>query len=488
MISPASATVTSLPDSYDDCHKHGQDLFCVDEEGRDVEVRQVGAEEGEEDHSEHGEDHSEEPSSGGENCHFHAGVEHCVGGDESESATATLNCERTDRDYNVPLRIGFLFIILVTSAIGVFGPIFLQKALPKRLDGIFTILKQFGTGVIISTAFVHLYTHASLMFDNQCLASRIRYEATPAAILMAGLFLSFLIEYLGQRFVQRKAAKEAAAAASASLALDPRTVYEKTEMINIMVLEAGIIFHSLIIGLTLVVAGDSFFKTLFIVILFHQIFEGIALGSRIAALGTKFNALLPSHGHGHGAAAAAAMTHGPTEETKATPPSSDRQSSTHEAVASEDGDRGTRVKSTVTLSKKLLLAAAFALITPVGMAIGIGVLDQFNGNDPATLISIGTLDALSAGILVWVGVVEMWAEDWMMPGGDLVESGVVMTMLAFTGLIAGMALMSLLGLLHTTLETSRTGEGEWPHSVAQDSLLWKYFRGSSKATKLHSGL
>ena len=411
--------------------------FCVDEEGRDVEVRRVGAEES------NSEDNSEE-SSGGENCHFHAGVEHCVGGAESESAT--ISCERTDRDYNVPLRIGFLFIILVTSAIGVFGPIFLQKALPKRLDGIFTILKQFGTGVIISTAFVHLYTHASLMFDNQCLAGRIRYEATPAAILMAGLFLSFLIEYLGQRFVQRKVAKAAAAAASASLALDSRTVYEKTEMINIMVLEAGIIFHSLIIGLTLVVAGDSFFKTLFIVILFHQVFEGIALGSRIAALGTKSSALLPSHAHAHGAAAAAAMTYGPTEETKGTPPSSDRQSSTHEAVsASEDSDRGTKVKSTVSLGKKLLLAAAFALITPVGMAIGIGVLDQFNGNDPATLISIGTLDALSAGILVWVGVVEMWAGDWMMPGGELVESGIVMTMVAFTGLIAGMALMSLLG-------------------------------------------
>lgn len=37
---------------------------------------------------------------------------HCVGG----STEAT--CERKDRDYNVKLRIGLLFVILFTSAIG----------------------------------------------------------------------------------------------------------------------------------------------------------------------------------------------------------------------------------------------------------------------------------------------------------------------------------------------------------------------------------
>jgi hypothetical protein len=52
----------------------------------------------------------------------------------------------------------------------------------------------------------------------------------------------------------------------------------------------------------------------------------------------------------------------------------------------------------------MLMASAFALVTPVGMAIGIGVLHRFNGNDPSTLIALGTLDALSAGILVWVGI------------------------------------------------------------------------------------
>jgi len=40
---------------------------------------------------------------------------HCVGASGEESAT---NCERKDRDYNVNLRIGLLFVILFSSGIG----------------------------------------------------------------------------------------------------------------------------------------------------------------------------------------------------------------------------------------------------------------------------------------------------------------------------------------------------------------------------------
>lgn len=49
-----------------------------------------------------------------------ASKRHCVGAGESESG-GTRSCERTDREYNVPLRIGLLFVVLVTSAIGMFN-------------------------------------------------------------------------------------------------------------------------------------------------------------------------------------------------------------------------------------------------------------------------------------------------------------------------------------------------------------------------------
>lgn len=40
---------------------------------------------------------------------------HCTGGNSEES---TATCERKDRDYNVSIRIGMLFVVLAASSIG----------------------------------------------------------------------------------------------------------------------------------------------------------------------------------------------------------------------------------------------------------------------------------------------------------------------------------------------------------------------------------
>lgn len=398
---------------YTDCHPHGVNLYCVDASGDDVQILVDSAEgEGEttptDEHDGHSEE-SAEPASTEEHCHSHAGVEHCVGGD----ATEEVNCDATNRDYNIPLRVGLLFVILVTSGIGVFSPILTTRFnLLSQNNIIFVILKQFGTGIVISTAFVHLFTHAQLMFGNQCLGV-LQYEGTTAAVFMAGLFLSFVVDYLGARFVQWRQNKRVGSSSEVPAGNDDKstgtsasptpenefmrshgllhahghvhTATPMEEKINVMNLEAGIIFHSILIGITLVVASDSFFITLFIVILFHQMFEGIALGTCIAEL----------------------------------------------------------PKAAASTLQKLIMAGVFALITPIGMAIGIGVLNQFNGNDPSTIVAIGTLDALSAGILAWVGIVEMLARDWM--HGKLLNAGLVRTVCAMFALVSGLVLMSVLG-------------------------------------------
>lgn len=396
----ASGTTSPAPE-YTGCHHHGADTYCLDPNGEDVEVI-TDVEGGEDDGSSSGDD-TADPD--GEHCHFHAGVEHCVGGDGENEGVK--NCSRQERDYNIPLRIGLLFVILVTSFIGVSAPIFLASTLPKKFHIIFLILKQFGTGVIISTAFVHLFTHATLMFTNECLS--IEYEGLTSAVVMAGLFLSWLADYVAHRISRTISTTETGCSR------------QNDEVVNVFVLEAGIIFHSLLIGLTLVVAGDSFFITLFIVIVFHQVFEGIALGTRIAAVGHK---TITSHG-GH---------------SSPSPPTS-RKIDTTTGAAVNDVELSSRKLSWLNM---MYMALAFALVTPVGMAIGIGVLHKFNGNDPSTLIALGMLDALSAGILVWVGVVEMWARDWIY-NGELTNSNALVTGFAGFGLIAGMVLMSFLG-------------------------------------------
>ncbi|PHH84731.1 hypothetical protein CDD83_1476 [Cordyceps sp. RAO-2017] len=435
---------TDVPVSFTGCHNHGPATYCIGANGDDVELGSAEGEAAPPGGQAHDHDHAAGDAAGGghRHCHFHAGVEHCVGGGESESGPA--QCDGVKRDYNVPLRVGLLFAIMATSALGVFGPILIQSYLPRKLDLVFVILKQFGTGIIISTAFVHLYTHASLMFANKCIGE-LKYESTTSAIVMAGLFLSFVVEYIGQRIVQAKFKSSAAVTPE-----ERAKAFLSSEVVNILVMEAGILFHSLLIGLTLVVAGDSFFVTLFVVILFHQVFEGLALGTRIATVGTVNHA---SGGAGAASSASASSLTGGGHGD--------------EAVGREDVDKSHGLATAggpssalagrslgLSMKKKLGLAALFAFVTPIGMAIGIGVLQKFNGNDKSTLIAIGTLDALSAGILVWVGVVEMWAADWMGGGGgghghshkaELADAGLLTTALALFGLLAGMVLMSVLG-------------------------------------------
>jgi zinc transporter 1/2/3 len=276
-----------------------------------------------------------------------------------------------------------------------------------------------------------------MMFSNDCVGE-LEYEGVTSAIVMAGIFLSFLVEYVGHRIVQAKIRSEAA------LGTQERSkALISSEVVSITVMEAGILFHSLcklpssfsdipstnislVIGLTLVVAGDSFFLTLFVVILFHQVFEGLALGTRIATIGTRDDPEL------HPVESGGVLG----DERKS-------------AQAESSSETSETVPVGLSMKKKLLLASCFAFITPIGMAIGIGVLKQFNGNDKSTLIAIGTLDALSAGMLVWVGLVEMWAADWVTGShgrkAELADANVITTCVAFFGLISGLVLMSVLG-------------------------------------------
>lgn len=77
--------------------------------------------------------------------------------------------------------------------------------------------------------------------------------------------------------------KEAESAASS---LNPEystsTAEGVAQLIAVGILEFGVMLHSVIIGLTLGVTDE--FIVLFIVLIFHQMFEGLGLGSRLSQL------------------------------------------------------------------------------------------------------------------------------------------------------------------------------------------------------------
>lgn len=96
-----------------------------------------------------------------------------------------------------------------------------------------------------------------------------------------------------------------------------------------------------------------------------------------------------------------------------------------------------RLKSVVTM------ALFFSLTTPVGVVIGIGVSSTYNENSPRALIVEGVLNAAAAGILNYMALVDLLAEDFMNPR---VQNNGRLQVIVNVSLLAGAALMSMLAI------------------------------------------
>jgi zinc transporter ZupT len=122
-------------------------------------------------------------------------------------------------------------------------------------------------------------------------------------------------------------------------------------------LEAGILFHSIFIGMALSVATGTSFVVLLIAISFHQTFEGFALGSRIASLIPDLFS-----------------------------PSS---------------------------AKPWLMCLAYGTTTPIGQAIGLVLHNLYDPASTTGLLMVGITNAISSGLLLFAGLVELLAEDFL---------------------------------------------------------------------------
>lgn len=101
---------------------------------------------------------------------------------------------------------------------------------------------------------MQLFTHAQLYFSNECLGA-LEYEATTAAICMAGIFVTFLIEFVAHRFAggrspgttgaESPSRSDGKANGSGAEPDDAEGSTGRTLLINTAVIEAGIIFHSI---------------------------------------------------------------------------------------------------------------------------------------------------------------------------------------------------------------------------------------------------
>lgn len=61
----------------------------------------------------------------------------------------------------------------------------------------------------------------------------------------------------------------------------------------------------------------------------------------------------------------------------------------------------------------IICGISYACVTPIGLAIGVGVRESYNPNSAAAAIVSGVLDSISSGILLYTGLVELLAHEFI---------------------------------------------------------------------------
>lgn len=332
--------------------------------------------------------------------------------------------EISGNDYNGHLgaRISSIFVILFVSSAFTLFPV-VSKRIPgwKIPFSVYIFARYFGTGVIVATAFIHLLDPAYKRIGPKTCVGQSGYWAEYswcAAIVLASIVVIFLLDlaaevYVGQKygvhkdesatevFIQHEHHLDVQSAPDSEKATQlptPQTqdlnsssdsdsqMAERSfrqQIAAFLLLEFGIIFHSVIIGLNLGVTGSEF-ATLYPVLVFHQSFEGLGIGARMSSIPFKKGSWLP-----------------------------------------------------------WFLCTAYGLTTPISIAIGLGVRKTYNpGSYTANVVS-GVLDAISAGILIYTGLVELLARDFLFDP-HRTRDDKRLTFMVFS-LLLGTGLMALLG-------------------------------------------
>lgn len=330
-------------------------------------------------------------------------------------------------------RIGSIFVILIVSTFVTLSPIVMQKFKWSMSVWFYLFARFFGAGVIIATAFVHLLDPAyEEIGGSSCVGGWghwADYAWVPALILLS-VFIMFFIDLVSEVYVERKYGVDAElpdiqkmltekpvgnldAEVSVDAAADncdniccDDTIYKKesgeeyadtvstadslaqfqAQFTAFLVLELGIIFHSVIIGLNLGSTDYDEFKTLYIVLVFHQSFEGLGIGARLSAIPW------------------------PRENPEWI---------------------------------KYALCIGYGLVTPISIAIGIGVRESYvAGSFTANIVS-GVLDSLSCGILIYTGMIELLARDFIF--NKKFRKDLTQLSFACGCLVLGAGIMALLG-------------------------------------------
>ncbi|PHT42789.1 Zinc transporter 5, partial [Capsicum baccatum] len=295
-----------------------------------------------------------------------------------------------DEERNKPealkYKMAALASILVASTIGVCIPV-LGKAVPALSPerNFFFVIKAFAAGVILSTGFIHVLPDAFESLTSPYL-KKSPWGKFPFSgfVAMVAAMATLMVDTYATSYYNKKFINSGVVVQSGDGVVHANS-HGHSELLRYrvisQVLELGIIVHSVIIGIALGASeSPKTIKPLVAALTFHQFFEGMGLGGSIAQAKLKSRAIA-------------------------------------------------------------IMALFFSLTTPIGIAIGIAITNVYDENSPTALIVEGIFNSASAGILIYMALVDFLAADFMHPrmqGNGKLQLG------ANISLLLGAGLMSLL--------------------------------------------
>ncbi|KAH8878587.1 ZIP zinc/iron transport family [Thozetella sp. PMI_491] len=186
-------------------------------------------------------------------------------------------------DGQLGARISALFVILIPR------PFARRLKIPLYVN---LFLRYFGAGVIVATALIHLLDPAyGEIGPNTCVGMTGHWAdySWPTAIAMTSVMTIFLLDFVAEWYVETKYGRSGAHGTGLENVVVPGrkafhdNAVDDRQIAAFLILEFGVVFHSVIIGLNLGVAGHEF-ATLYLMLVSHQSFEGLGIGARLSAI------------------------------------------------------------------------------------------------------------------------------------------------------------------------------------------------------------
>ncbi|KAI9196422.1 hypothetical protein LWI28_023797 [Acer negundo] len=344
-------------------------------------------------------------------------------------AARTASCR--DGGAAAHLKFVSIFVIFFTSVVGISLPVLLARYFQGRpiYDKAILLIKCFAAGVILSTSLVHVLPDAFQALSDCQVATKHPWRDFPFSglVTLVGALTALLVDVTASAHVENGHGHghghgQSSSSSSNSSYLPVGTQeelsgkrgveLEKVEIVGSVqeiiitkndekneelilkmkqklvsqVLEIGIIFHSVIIGVTMGMSQNQCtIKPLVVALAFHQIFEGMGLGGCIAQAGFDFGTVA-------------------------------------------------------------YMCFMFSVTTPMGIVLGMIVFSVtgYDDSSPNALIMEGLLGSLSSGILIYMGLVDLIAADFF--HNKLMNSQTWLKKASFIALVLGSTSMSILAI------------------------------------------